>query len=77
MIYDDCKWCGGKGCLACPGEAKKAEKEAIKPLFTAKLNDPQDLELLKKNFGREAIEKAFGEGGGGMREIKKMQQLQI
>lgn len=22
-IYCDCKWCGGKGCLACPGEAKK------------------------------------------------------
>lgn len=22
-IYRDCKFCGGKGCLACPGEANK------------------------------------------------------
>ena len=22
-IYRDCKWCGGKGCLACPAEADK------------------------------------------------------
>lgn len=25
-IYRDCKWCGGKGCLACPAEAEKEYK---------------------------------------------------
>ena len=23
QVYRDCKFCGGSGCLACPGEAKK------------------------------------------------------
>lgn len=23
-VYQDCSFCGGRGCLACPGEAKKA-----------------------------------------------------
>ena len=23
-VYRDCKWCHGRGCLQCPGEAKKA-----------------------------------------------------
>ena len=25
-IYRDCKWCGGKGCVCCPGEADKEYK---------------------------------------------------
>jgi hypothetical protein len=36
--YRDCRWCGGRGCLACPGEAKKAYEAAFpggaKPIAT-------------------------------------------
>jgi hypothetical protein len=33
MSYSNCKWCQGRGCLACPGEKKKAEeKEAERRL---------------------------------------------
>lgn len=36
--YRDCRWCGGRGCLACPGEADKAYKAAFpdgpKPIAT-------------------------------------------
>ena len=37
-IYRDCKWCGGKGCLSCEGEADKAYKREFpdgpKPILT-------------------------------------------
>lgn len=74
-IYRDCKWCGGKGCLACPGEADKAYKEAFpdgpKPIASFKLNDPKELEIAKKTIGRGAIDKAFAKDGGGLEEIIK------
>ena len=72
-IYRDCKFCGGAGCLACEGEANKAYKKEFpdgpKPIATFKLDDPQDMERLGKALNMAAIEKAFGEAGGGMAEI--------
>lgn len=38
--------------------------DKIEPIFTADINDPEDMELLKKYFGAEAINKAFEEGDG-------------
>lgn len=38
-------------------------------IFTADLNNPHDIELLKTYFGAEAIKKALREGGGGHKEI--------
>ena len=39
--YRDCKWCGGRGCLACPGEAAKEYKRQFpdgpKPVLTVPL----------------------------------------
>lgn len=44
-IYRDCKWCAGKGCLACPGEAEKAYKKAFpdgpKPIAVISYDDPE------------------------------------
>lgn len=72
--YVDCKWCYGKGCTFCPGEAERAYKAAFpdgaKPMATFKLDNPDDVAVFKTVFGREALEKAFGEGGGGMTEIE-------
>ena len=67
--FHGCTWCGGRGCLQCDSEKEKAEKAAFKPLFTADRNDPEDMELLKGIIGGEALDRAFGPGGGGVIEI--------
>lgn len=41
------------------------------PMLVVRRDNPEDMELLKKVFHREAIEKAFGPGGGGMEEIER------
>lgn len=80
--FRNCKWCHGVGCMYCNDEREKANEEAMKPIFTADLNNPHDMELLTRCVGREAIEKAFepgvsvfdqalGRGGGGMQEIER------
>jgi hypothetical protein len=46
-IYQDCKWCKGRGCLACPGEAEKEYKRQFPngpvPIATIPLDKPLDL----------------------------------
>ena len=137
-----CSWCGGKGCVACPGEEKKWAAKAAKtapkwrepdvrdlrnqaladetkrleaeigvtigsqeefnrreaeahaaveaafkpaldaeyerqfpngptPIFTARLDNAKDMELMATAFHRSVIEAAFGEGGRGMAEIEE------
>lgn len=69
--YRDCRWCGGRGCLACEGEADKDYKAQFpsgpKPIATFRL--PEELDAANAAIGREAIEKAFSAGGGGIAEI--------
>ena len=62
-----CKFCNGRGCLACPGESKKIQLP--QPVFVAQLDKPGDMELLNDAVGAEAISKAFGPQGGGPNEI--------
>lgn len=64
QIYHDCKWCKGRGCLACPEEADKAYKGDIK-MYRYGQEEPhlvatftaEDLEsgMLKEVLGPEAI----------------------
>lgn len=72
-IYRDCRWCGGRGCIYCPGEAdaeyKRQFPDGPKPLATFKTDDPKDMEKAKECIGAKAIDKAFGPGGGGVGEI--------
>lgn len=74
-IYRDCKWCGGKGCLACPGEYDKEYKRQFpdgpKPLASFKTDNPKDMEIANECIGAKAIEKFFGDGGGGMEAFIK------
>lgn len=67
--FPGCRFCHGRGCLACPGERKKAGERAVEPIFTANLDDPHDLELLRQYLSRQAVEKAFS-AGGGIHEIE-------
>lgn len=77
--YADCRFCRGRGCPACDAEADKDYKaqfpDGPKPIFTAHIDNPDEMAELKRVFGRESLEKAFGEGGGGMQEIlQKLKQ---
>ena len=67
--YGRCKWCRGRGCIACPSEIIKHARQAIEPLFRADIENEHDLELLKEYFGASAIQHAFGPDGDGINEI--------
>lgn len=40
------------------------------PIFSADVNDPEDMAALRRVIGREALEQAFGPDGGGAAEIE-------
>ena len=80
MIYRNCKWCDGFGvngqaCNQCDSERMKAQAEFKKkgpqPIFTAELNNPEDMKRLNEIVGRDALEHAFGPDGGGVGEIER------
>lgn len=75
--FEHCAWCNGRGCNQCNLERKKYEDahKVPQPLFSADINDPEDMKLLKECFGREALEHAFGPDGGGMQEIEQAAAL--
>lgn len=68
--FANCPWCYGEGCNQCKIEREKAFEEAKEPIFTTKLDSPEEIELAKSVIGRNALEKAFGPNGGGIKEIK-------
>jgi len=59
-----CRFCGGRGCIACPVESKTP-----KTIFVASLDNPGDMALLNDAVGAKALSKAFGPEGRGMDEI--------
>ena len=68
--YKSCRWCYGKGCIACVGTAMEDAKKATEPLFVANTNNEHDMSLLKQYFGLHALQHAFGPEGTGMHEIE-------
>jgi hypothetical protein len=68
-MYRNCKFCHGRGCIACEGEKEKDESLYPEPMFVADPSNEHDMKLLKQFFGKEAVEKAFSEDGDGMREL--------
>lgn len=77
MPRDWCDWCQGRGCVACAAKRKALDEEYARqfpngpePIFTARRDNPEEMEALKRIVGREAVEKAFGPGGGGIAEIE-------
>lgn len=75
FAFGGCSWCSGQGCNQCNFERKKYEAQIEanlknpQPIFTADINNPDDMQLLKSCFGKDALEHAFGPDGGGMDEI--------
>jgi hypothetical protein len=68
--FPHCQWCGGYGCMCCDEERRKHEERRSQPIFTADRSDPADMEALRRVAGREALERAFGPGGGGIHEVE-------
>ncbi len=68
--YSGCSWCGGTGCIQCPVEAQKAQKERMKPLAEFDLTTEEGIQAANLAIGAEAMEHAFGPDGGGVREIE-------
>jgi hypothetical protein len=50
--YQNCRWCGGRGCVACPGEQEKAA-QLPEPLI---LKSAQDIQDARSFIGIEAID---------------------
>lgn len=75
-IYRDCKWCSGKGCLSCEGEADKEYKRQFPdgpvPIATFKTDDPKQMESMGRVLHAKGITEAFQEGGGGMGRILEL-----
>lgn len=78
--FVSCRWCNSKGCAACYKRREQRKKEldeeykrqfpnGPQPFFTARLDNPEEMEQAKRVVGREALEKAFGPDGGGMEEV--------
>ena len=57
--------------MACDEEREKYQARQMQPIFTARRDNPEDMEALKRVFGKDALESAFGPGGGGMAEIEE------
>ena len=70
--YAHCRWCHGRGCVYCEGEANKAYKrdfpDGPKPIATFTADEIDDA---KQIIGMDALLKAFGKDGGGVEEIAK------
>jgi hypothetical protein len=75
IAFAGCSWCDGHGCNQCFYEREKYEAKieanlkTPQPIFTADLNNPGDMQLLKDFFGKDALEHAFGPDGNGTEEI--------
>ena len=75
-IYRDCKWCGGQGCLACPGEADKEYKRQFpdgpKPLLSI-THEELDAFEISKMTGGPSIEDAHGPLGALVAFVHELQ----
>ncbi len=75
--FHGCAWCNGTGCNQCRFERQKhrakleAEIKSPQPIFSADINNPDEMQLMKDFLGREALEHAFGPDGDGMDEIHR------
>ncbi len=69
--FPGCSWCYGNGCLQCDKEREKSREKAMQPIFSADLDNPDDMALLNETFGVDALGHAFGPDGEGMREVER------
>ena len=71
--FAGCSWCYGRGCLQCDIEREKAIEARQQPILSVtfeEMDDPTLRPMIKDAIGREAIERAFGPGGGGLAEVE-------
>lgn len=75
MAFARCRMCKGRGCIWCDQEADRQYKEAFpdgpKPILTVRMDNPEEIAVLKEVFSASEIERQFGPGGEGMDGIMK------
>lgn len=67
--FRGCKFCGGRGCLACPGERAKHDADADdRPELIATFDpeDEKDMAAFYECYGPESIEGAFRRPDGSI-----------
>lgn len=57
--------------MGCDEAREKAMERARQPIFTARFDNPEEMQQLKEIFHADALAKTFGPQGGGMREIEE------
>ena len=68
-----CSWCYGNGCMCCDSEREKAIERSRQPILSfthEELDDPSLGPLIKDAIGADALQEAFGPGGGGIAEVE-------
>lgn len=64
-----CRWCRGGGCIACADEYARYAVERARPVFTARIDNEEEMGEMRRVIGGEALAHAFGPDGGGVAEI--------
>lgn len=64
-----CRYCNDRGCLCCAGERQRHFNRLyptgkVEPAFVAKIDDAEDMALLKKFFGADHIANLYEQAGG-------------
>lgn len=59
-VYRDCKWCGGRGCVYCPGEAdaeyNRQFPDGPNPIASFDTTNPEHVKAMNETIGAKAIE---------------------
>lgn len=69
-----CRWCRGGGCVACPPPPEpRADPESglLLAVDADPTNDPEGWRVLREALGKEAVDRAFAPGGGGVDELRR------
>lgn len=54
--YRDCRFCAGRGCLACAQESERDRDYAFDhPIFSGDLNKPEDMKRLRSILRRLGV----------------------
>jgi hypothetical protein len=63
--FRGCKFCQGAGCLACDGESERAMEHSFNnpALIIRGMEDKEGWDIAKKYLSKDALEKAYHEGG--------------
>lgn len=60
--WPGCRWCHGRGCVACVGEERKAMESNLANPLVIHQGNAEEMAILVKHFGRETVDAAYESG---------------